>query len=105
MKSFLYLSLAVASYVAAAPTTNEGCVALKAEFASKVALPTDAAYTEANTAYFDQRSIMQPGCIFLPTTAEEVAGAVKILKTTGTQFAVKSGGHMVCGRITQWLWI
>lgn len=95
MKSIFYLSLAVASYVSAAPTTNAGCTALQAEFSTKLALPTDAAYTEANEAYFDQRSVLSPGCIFLPKTAEDVAGAVKILKKTGTQFAVKSGGHMV----------
>ncbi|KAH7213270.1 uncharacterized protein BKA55DRAFT_697777 [Fusarium redolens] len=37
---------------------------------------------------------LSPDCIFEPTTAEEVSGALRILVSTSTNFAVRSGGHM-----------
>lgn len=35
-----------------------------------------------------------PYCIFEPTSAEDVAGALRIFVQTKTKFAVRSGGHM-----------
>lgn len=36
----------------------------------------------------------QSGCLFEPTSAEELAGGLKILTATKTKFAVRGGGHM-----------
>ena len=37
---------------------------------------------------------MSPWCIFTPTSAQDVAGALKIVVATKTNFAVRGAGHM-----------
>ena len=46
------------------------------------------------SGFWSETALLTPSCVFTPYSAEDVAGAVKILVATGTQFAVRSGGHM-----------
>jgi FAD/FMN-containing dehydrogenase len=38
--------------------------------------------------------LASPLCVFEPKSAEDVAGALRVLENTNTKFAVRSGGHM-----------
>ncbi|KAF4121326.1 FAD/FMN-containing dehydrogenase [Geosmithia morbida] len=71
------------------------CTKLAAEFeASSVLFAESTNYTTQTLAYWDKRAVLEPKCIFLPTSAEDVATAVKTFASCGTQFAVRGGGHM-----------
>lgn len=37
---------------------------------------------------------MQPACIFLPSSAVEVAQTVSIMNKCDCEFAIRGGGHM-----------
>lgn len=70
------------------------CTQLAALHSSELLLPNTTNYTAEATDYWDLRSNLSPSCIFLPTSAEEVSSAVKILVSCNAQFAVRGGGHM-----------
>jgi len=46
-----------------------------------------------NTDRFSNTAILNPNCIFRPTSAQQVSQAVKTLTARQCQFAVKAGGH------------
>ncbi|QKX55035.1 uncharacterized protein TRUGW13939_02126 [Talaromyces rugulosus] len=77
-------------------TTGAACACNKlcALYSNLVIFPSSANYTEQATYYWDVRADLSPACIFLPTTANEVATAVKHLVQCNAQFAVRGGGHM-----------
>lgn len=57
--------------------------------------PDSANYTaQAADAYWDVRADLSPACILLPSTADDVSKALKILQTCDAHFAVRGGGHM-----------
>lgn len=90
----LIASLVAGQTAAGTGSGNAACADLEKALPAKLVYPNEAEYTSANNAFFDARSIKNPSCIFLPTTANDVATAVKILKNRNQKFAVKSGGHM-----------
>ena len=47
------------------------------------------------TSYFwsNRQAEVSPRCVIVPTSADEVAAIVQIVRDTNCQFAVKSGGH------------
>jgi FAD/FMN-containing dehydrogenase len=51
-------------------------------------------YTTEAINYWDVRADLEPMCIFMPTKDCQVASAVSIFTTCGTQVAVRGGGHM-----------
>ncbi|KAJ9143018.1 FAD-binding domain-containing protein [Pleurostoma richardsiae] len=73
---------------------NCACTRLSAQYNASVLFETSANYTAETTAYWDVRSDLEPLCIFLPEDADQVAEAVRIFSSCGTQFAVRGGGHM-----------
>ncbi|KAI6450586.1 hypothetical protein MCOR22_001740 [Pyricularia oryzae] len=76
-------------------TGELGCEALKLVYGSgSVFLPGDAEYAEEAAAFWSNTQLMSPTCIFRPTSAEQVASAVVGNSGTGTQWAVRGGGHM-----------
>ncbi|GKZ78877.1 hypothetical protein AnigIFM56816_002707 [Aspergillus niger] len=70
------------------------CTKLAGLYSNLVLYPESANYTSQATSYWDIRADLDPACIFLPTSAEQVADAVGLFATCGTQFAVRGGGHM-----------
>ncbi|KFH43217.1 Bifunctional solanapyrone synthase-like protein [Hapsidospora chrysogenum ATCC 11550] len=67
----------------------------------EVARPLQLAYvTEQNEYWSESCTLLKPSCIIFPSSAQEVAAVVKILRDTDEDFAVKSGGHnpnLYCG--------
>jgi hypothetical protein len=57
-------------------------------------LPSDAEYANQTKAYWDARANMNPTCVYLPESTQDVASAVKILYDCGSPFAIRGGGHM-----------
>ncbi|KAH7127623.1 hypothetical protein EDB81DRAFT_846450 [Dactylonectria macrodidyma] len=70
------------------------CSKLSAEYGNAVLASNSTNYTIEATASWDIRSYLSPKCIFLPTDADQVANAVSIFSSCGSQFAVRGGGHM-----------
>lgn len=63
----------------------------------KVALPGTAAFNASVESYFSQQQqAVQPACIVLPRTTQDVSVAIKALTSQPSgqsKFAVRSGGH------------
>jgi FAD/FMN-containing dehydrogenase len=60
----------------------------------KVILPSDETYTTLTASYFAQQSRLSPVCYVLPTSAEDVSIAVKMLaETPDAVFAIRGGGR------------
>ena len=70
------------------------CAKLSAQYNDSVLFQNSTNYAAETTAYWDVRSDMSPKCIFLPSTAEQVANAVSIFSSCGAEFAIRGGGHM-----------
>lgn len=71
------------------------CKALLQSFGDSVILPGQANYTNHTLDYFwDVRADLSPACVFVPQTANAIAGALKIFNSCNAQFAVRGGGHM-----------
>lgn len=70
------------------------CSKLAVSYSNLLVYPGSASYTSQVTSYWDIRADLDPACIFLPTSAEQVADAVGLFATCGAQFAVRGGGHM-----------
>ncbi|KAJ7765941.1 putative FAD-binding oxidoreductase, partial [Mycena maculata] len=70
------------------------CSKLAELYDDAVLYNSSADYTTQNIDYWDIRCDLAPTCIFLPTTADEVASAVGIFSSYQAPFAVRGGGHM-----------
>ncbi|OAQ59558.2 FAD binding domain-containing protein [Pochonia chlamydosporia 170] len=89
----IILSLITIHCCVAAPSRI--CADISSRLPGKVTYPGDKAYniSEKSYAYANQQT-QQPSCIVQPTTTEDVATAVKLLKKAPqVSFAVRSGGH------------
>ncbi|KAI1464949.1 putative oxidoreductase [Daldinia caldariorum] len=81
------------------------CLALSALLGDKVVFPESQAYSSSLSSYHSQQeSYLEPLCIVVPTTADDVSTAVSSLSSTAgslgdnerqasCQFAIRSGGH------------
>ncbi|KFY81129.1 hypothetical protein V499_00063 [Pseudogymnoascus sp. VKM F-103] len=45
------------------------------------------------TYWNSRQSSYTPSCIFYPTSAQDISTAIKVIRTTGSRFAIKAGGH------------
>lgn len=73
---------------------------LCARFPSQVALPGTVHYLTENTNYWSASTVLAPDAVFVPSSAEDVSEAIKILVSTDTPFAVRSGGtHALISRL------
>lgn len=84
-----------------AATLAEGaacaCGQLASQYRNLTLYGNSTGYAEQSINYWDKRSNLSPGCIFLPTDKDQVAKAISIFASCGTQFAVRGGGHMNVG--------
>ena len=76
---------------------NAGCQALAYEFnRDHVFYEGTDVYNYENSPreFWSNTEILSPSCIFRPTSAHQIGGAVEILRKTNIKFAVRGGGHM-----------
>ncbi|KAK2782714.1 hypothetical protein FQN53_009639 [Emmonsiellopsis sp. PD_33] len=77
-----------------APTRKDVCKKLEKKYEGTVFYPGSKPYTDENESYWTPTDYSSPACVFVPTCATQVAGAVKILAHSDSKFAVRGGGHM-----------
>ncbi|CAH0045751.1 unnamed protein product [Clonostachys solani] len=71
------------------------CNALQSidELRGKVYLPGSDTYADRMETYFSKSAALEPWCMLLPSTAEDVSLIVKDLVANNCPFGVRSGGH------------
>ncbi|KAL4769298.1 hypothetical protein BDW60DRAFT_219047 [Aspergillus nidulans var. acristatus] len=70
---------------------------LAASLPSQTLLSGTAEYDKARSGFWAaEQARCTPYCIFQPSSAQDVARALHILRDTGCPFAIKSGGHGRC---------
>lgn len=109
-RRFLYAAALPCAFFPVLAVNQEAvnvCSQLSAQLPAKLAYPpatnssqsavtnTSAAYTEAQSRYWDSANADDiPACVLFPSTAEDVSLAMKLLqKAPNVPFALKSGGH------------
>lgn len=70
------------------------CTGLSNHSSNFTLFSNSTAYETQRVNVWDKRANLHPACIYLPSTADDVAKGVEILSTCKAQFAVKGGGHM-----------
>lgn len=85
-------------YLESLPSLSSGadcaCIKLSAKFEDLLLGMNSSDYTTQAEDYYDVRAVLQPRCIFMPTTSDQVASGMSIIASCGTQFAIRAGGHM-----------
>ncbi|KAL2017451.1 hypothetical protein VTK56DRAFT_2107 [Thermocarpiscus australiensis] len=78
-------------------TNANTCQVVAAEMPGRVIFPSDWAYSVAQVSYYaGQERDMNTGCIFMPTTTDEVSRFVRMVGARtepDAKFAVRGGGH------------
>ncbi|KAL4730994.1 hypothetical protein ACLX1H_003036 [Fusarium chlamydosporum] len=74
--------------------SDTGCEVLKLTFPNATFSPEDAVYEYESQNFWSNNEILNPACVFRPTSPTEVAEAVKLMALGLTSFAVRGGGHM-----------
>ncbi|TDZ21636.1 Bifunctional solanapyrone synthase [Colletotrichum orbiculare MAFF 240422] len=70
------------------------CEQLSAYASNSTLLPNSTAYETQRINVWDKRANLHPACIYMPSSADDVAKAVEIFYANKAPFAVKGGGHM-----------
>ncbi|KAH7036707.1 hypothetical protein B0J12DRAFT_713268 [Macrophomina phaseolina] len=71
----------------------ETCELLAQQYPSDVFARNTSAWTAENTDFWSATEIRNPSCVFLPDSAEKVAGAVALFAKNECKFSIKGGGH------------
>lgn len=91
----LLLQVAAAATITPKRQSNSnGCDTLSENVPNTIFYRGDDVYEYEAAQFWSLNEIMDPECVFRPTSADEVAQAVQIMQDTETQFAVRGGGHM-----------
>ncbi|KAH8587140.1 FAD binding domain-containing protein [Bisporella sp. PMI_857] len=86
--------LLAAAALAVSPVLATTCSEVAATTDIKLDVQFSVDYNRHQTEYWSTScGDLRPSCIIEPTTSEEVAAIVQILRTNNETFAVKSGGH------------
>ncbi|EKD17403.1 uncharacterized protein L3040_002902 [Drepanopeziza brunnea f. sp. 'multigermtubi'] len=89
----LFLGLpCLAQYAYGAPSAAATCETISSALPGKVENQNSSIFKETTT-YWSARQDLTPGCVVLPTCAEDVAKALVLVTNMSTPFTVKSGGH------------
>ena len=51
-------------------------------------------FSDTTLDFYSSSASLSPGCVFVPTSPQDVAQGIKILAKSQTPFAVRGGGHM-----------
>ncbi|KAF0329386.1 FAD binding domain-containing protein [Colletotrichum asianum] len=75
-------------------SVRAACDQLSAIASNATLFPNSTAYETQRINVWDKRANLSLACIYMPSTAENVAKAVQIFHANKAPFAVKGGGHM-----------
>ncbi|KAK3724163.1 hypothetical protein LTR37_001287 [Vermiconidia calcicola] len=96
MAGILVLAALIFAFICSATeiATAHGSCTLLSHILSpnQVLFPSDESYAQVNDRW-SLTAQLEPSCIVLPTSAQEVASVLKVLVSRSTMFAVKSKGH------------
>lgn len=56
-------------------------------------MPSTAQYDDAMNAYWSVNAALEPWCIAMPTSAQDVSDILTVLVDNSCPFGVKGGGH------------
>ncbi|PVH97976.1 FAD-binding domain-containing protein [Periconia macrospinosa] len=73
---------------------TRSCQQLASKFPNKLFFPNTPTYANESTDYYSSSALLSPWCVFTPESPQDISGALKILTSTRTKFAVRGGGHM-----------
>lgn len=96
MKSAFRL-VALSTLLATIPATTaqgDGCAVLANRFPTKVFYPSNNVYEYENAEFWSNTQLLDPACIFRPSSAKDVSDGIKILDAASGKFAIRGGGHM-----------
>ncbi|KAI8953275.1 hypothetical protein F4801DRAFT_538119 [Xylaria longipes] len=103
MKSFAFLSLyGTACLALPSPQTlqdgsqekNSICAQIESKYSGSVSWAGSKTYQNETIEVWSETCILSPSCVFQPSSAGMLGGAMKMMKSSGTRWAVQSGGHM-----------
>ena len=77
-------------------TTSVPIAQLRSSFDGRVTGPGDAGYDQARKVFYGKWD-RHPAAVVRPTSAEEVARVVTLAASSGSELAVRSGGHSLAG--------
>ncbi|KAI1290703.1 FAD-binding domain-containing protein [Xylaria venustula] len=93
MKGFILTSLVSLTFLPSSIALNS-CTSLSSRLPGKVLLPGATTYNASVSSYFYVNQRQAPACVFVPTTADDVAEAIKSINSHApSQVALRSGGH------------
>lgn len=75
-------------------SVKTSCDQLSAIASNATLFPNTTAYETQRINVWDKRANRNPACIYMPSTADDVAKAIEIFYTNKAPFAIKGGGHM-----------
>ena len=78
------------------PTTSISIPKLRDAVAGRVIAPDDAGYDQARKVFYGKWD-RRPAAVVRPAGADEVARVVTLAAESGTELAVRSGGHSLAG--------
>jgi FAD/FMN-containing dehydrogenase len=71
-----------------------GCSALKLAFPNNTFWPEHPVYEYESQDFWSNNEILNPACVFRPTSPKHISRAVSLMSASRTTFAVRGGGHM-----------
>ena len=77
-------------------TTSVPIAQLRSSFDGRVTGPSDAGYDQARKVFYGKWD-RRPAAVVRPTSAQEVARVVTLAAESGSELAVRSGGHSLAG--------
>jgi hypothetical protein len=92
--SLLSLAVLWLGPATAVKKTKSGCDALKHVFPDKTFYPKHAVYEYESQDFWSNNEILDPACVFRPTSAKHVAEAARLMGAGHTSFGLRGGGHM-----------
>ncbi|KAL9072099.1 MAG: hypothetical protein Q9157_005225 [Trypethelium eluteriae] len=75
-------------------SANQACHQLTAAFPQKLFAAGTAQFENQSLAIWSETCLITPSCVFLPSSAADISSALAIIKSAGSQFSVRAGGHM-----------
>jgi FAD/FMN-containing dehydrogenase len=82
--------------VSSSSTTSDSIAKLRSSFDGRVTGPGDAGYDQARKVFYGKWDL-RPAAVVRPTSAQEVARVVTLAAESGSELAVRSGGHSLAG--------
>ncbi|OBT85868.1 hypothetical protein VE02_06071 [Pseudogymnoascus sp. 03VT05] len=93
--AFCLVALSALVATSTATTANgDGCRVLTQRFPTKVFYPSSDVYEYENAEFWSNTQLLDPACIFRPSSAKDVSDGIGILDATSGKFATRWGGHM-----------